>query len=58
VDAVPGELTELEISWMERKLAQYDLESPNGVEKLQKIVSGKRLWNYDKLEPAEKKIVL
>ncbi len=58
VDAVPGELTELEISWMERKLAQYNLEAPNGVMNLQKIVSGKRLWNYDKLEPAEKKIVL
>jgi len=25
---------------------------------LQKIVAGKQLWNYDNLEPTEKKIVL
>ncbi len=58
VDAVPGEMTELDVEWLERKLALYDLKAPNGVEKLTKIVAGKQLWNYDNLEPAEKKIVL
>jgi len=36
----------------------YDLEAPNGVRNLKKIVAGKQLWNYDNLEPTEKKIVL
>ena len=58
VDAVAAELTELEIAWLERKLGQYGLEAPDGVGNLQKIVAGKQLWNYDNLEPAEKKLVL
>ena len=33
-------------------------EAPNGVENIKKIVAGKQLWNYDNLEPAEKKLVL
>ena len=58
VDAVPGEMTELEAKWIEGKLALYGLEAPKGAAKLQKIVAGKQLWNYDNLEPTEKKIVL
>ena len=58
VDAVPGEMTDLDCQWLERKLKQYGLETPNGVRKMQKIVAGKQLWNYDNLEPTEKKIVL
>jgi glutamate synthase domain-containing protein 3 len=58
VDAVPGEMTDLDIKWLEAKLALYDLKAPNGIENLTKIVSGKQLWNYDNLEPSEKKIVL
>ena len=58
VDAVPGEMTDLEAAWLERKLKMYDLQAPNGVPNLKKIVAGKRLWNYDNLEPTEKKIVL
>lgn len=58
VDAVRAELTKLDIAWLKRKLKIYGLEAPNGVENMQKIVAGKRLWNYDNLEPAEKKIVL
>jgi len=58
VDAVPGEMTDLDAAWLERKLALYGLKAPNGVAKMQKIVSGKQLWNYDNLEPSEKKIVL
>ena len=58
VDAVPAEITELDIAWLARKLSIYGLEAPKGVENMQKIVAGKRLWNYDNLEPTEKKIVL
>ncbi len=58
VDAVFGELTEADMAWLKRKLARYDLEAPKGVENMQKVVAGKMLWNYDNLEPTEKKIVL
>ena len=58
VDAVLGEMTELDVQWLTAKLALYDLKAPKGVEKMQKIVSGKMLWNYDNLEPTEKKMVL
>jgi len=36
----------------------YGLTAPHGVQNMRKIVAGKQLWNYDNLEPAEKKIVL
>jgi glutamate synthase domain-containing protein 3 len=58
VDAVEAEMTDLEASWLKNKLAMYDLDAPNGVENMTKIVSGKQLWNYDNLEPTEKKLVL
>ncbi len=58
VDAVEGEMTDLEAQWLERKLAVYGLEAPSGARNMTKIVSGKQLWNYDNLEPAEKKLVL
>ena len=57
-DAVPAEMTDLDVEWLNRKLTMYDLEAPRGVENLQKIVSGKELWNYDSLEPHERKMVL
>ena len=58
VDAVPGDLTDIDRLWLTRKLKQYDLLPENGVDHFQKIVAGKKLWSYDNLEPAEKKIVL
>ena len=58
VDAVPGELTDLDRHWLTRKLTQYDLLPDKGVDHFQKIVAGKQLWNYDNLEPMEKKLVL
>ncbi|MCG8361400.1 MAG: GXGXG motif-containing protein [Kiloniellales bacterium] len=58
VDAVEAEMTELDIAWLKRKLALYDLAPKNGIENMTKIVAGKQLWNYDNLEPAEKKLVL
>jgi glutamate synthase domain-containing protein 3 len=58
VDAVPGEMTDLDCQWLERKLAMYGLAAPNGVKNMTKIIAGKQLWNYDNLEPVEKKIAL
>lgn len=58
VDAVEGEMTDLDVQWMEKKLAMYGFETPNGAANMTKIVAGKQLWNYDNLEPTEKKLVL
>ena len=58
VDAVQAELNDADRKWLTRKLRQYDLMPENGVEHFSKIVAGKQLWNYDNLEPTEKKIIL
>ena len=58
VDAVPGEITDLDRAWLSRKLKMYDLLPAQGVDHFTKIVAGKQLWNYDNLEPTEKKIIL
>ena len=58
VDAVWAEITDLERNWLERKLRQYDLLPKSGIGHFRKIVAGKQLWNYDNLEPTEKKLVL
>jgi len=58
VDCVEGEMTDLDEQWLSAKLALYGMQAPNGVENIKKLVSGKQLWNYDNLEPAEKKLVL
>ena len=58
VDAVEGEMTDVDVKWLNQKLSQYGLKAPNGNENIIKIVSGKKLWNYDNLEPTEKKMVL
>jgi glutamate synthase domain-containing protein 3 len=58
VDAIEAEMTELDHQWVSRKLEIFGMETPNGIENLTKIVSGKQLWNYDNLEPSEKKLVL
>ncbi len=58
VDAVEGEMTDLDVKWLNRKLSLYGMEAPNGAENMTKIVAGKQLWNYDNLEPTEKKLIL
>ena len=58
VDAVEGEMSALDVDWLSRKLRMYGLEAPRGIANMRKIVAGKQLWNYDNLEPAEKKLVL
>ena len=58
VDAVWCEVTDLDQAWLTRKLKMYDLLPKGGVGAFRKIVAGKQLWNYDNLEPSEKKLVL
>ncbi len=59
VDCVLGEMTEIDVKWLTHKLDMYGIKPSCGsVEKMQKYVSGKQLWNYDNLEPTEKKLVL
>lgn len=58
VDAVEAELTDLDKAWLTRKLTQFELMPDKGVEHFTKIVAGKQLWNYDNLEPNEKKLIL
>jgi glutamate synthase domain-containing protein 3 len=58
VDAVPAELTDLDCAWLTRKLTQYGLMPEKGVDHFKKVVAGKMLWNYDNLEPTEKKLIL
>ena len=58
VDAVRAELTDLDLRWLTRKLEIYGMKPPDGIENLKKIVAGRQLWNYDNLEPSEKKLIL
>ena len=58
VDCVEGEMTDLDVKWLKGKLALYGVEPKNGIANMTKLVSGKQLWNYDNLEPSEKKLVL
>jgi len=58
VDAVPGALTDVDKAWLTRKLTQYGLLPEKGVGHFRKIVAGRQLWNYDNLEPHEKKLIL
>jgi methylamine---glutamate N-methyltransferase subunit B len=55
VDCVPGEWTEADTELVERKFRIYGLGGPPA---LQKFVCGKQLYNYDTLEPSERKLVL
>ena len=55
IDCVEGEWTDADTELIERKFRIYDLGSPP---EFQKFVCGKVLYNYDNLEPAERKLVL
>ena len=55
IDCVPGEWTDADTELIERKFSIYGLGDPP---ELQKFVCGKKLYNYDNLEPAERKLVL
>ena len=55
VDCVPGEWTDGDTELIARKFRIYGLGEPPP---LQKFVCGKQLYNYDTLEPSERKLVL
>jgi glutamate synthase domain-containing protein 3 len=55
IDCVPGEWTDADTELIERKFRIYGLGEPP---ELQKFVCGKKLYNYDQLEPSERKLVL
>ena len=55
VDCVPGEWTDADTEFVTRKLKIYGFGEPP---ELQKYVCGKQLYNYDNLEPSERKLVL
>jgi glutamate synthase domain-containing protein 3 len=55
IDCVPGEWTDADSELVSRKFSIYGLGSPPA---LQKFVCGKKLYNYDSLEPSERKLVL
>ena len=54
-DAVESEITESDIGWLKRKLKVAEIGDNFDVSKMTKVVAGKKLWNYDALEPTEKK---
>jgi methylamine---glutamate N-methyltransferase subunit B len=55
IDCVEGEWTDADTELIERKFRIYGLGTPP---ELQKFVCGKKLYNYDNLEPSERKLVL
>src|SRR5689334_21585 len=55
IDCVPGEWNDADTEFIERKFRIYGLGSPP---EFQKFVCGKKLYNYDSLEPSERKLVL
>ena len=55
LDCVPGEWTEADTELIERKFRIYGLGPPP---RFQKFVCGRKLYNYDQLEPSERKLVI
>jgi methylamine---glutamate N-methyltransferase subunit B len=54
-DAVKAKLSSDDVSWLKRKLKVAEIGSDFDFSKMTKVVAGKKLWNYDALEPSEKK---
>jgi glutamate synthase domain-containing protein 3 len=55
IDCVEGEWTAADSELIKRKFSIYGLGEPP---EFQKFVCGKKLYNYDSLEPSERKLVL
>ena len=55
IDCVEGEWTDADTELIDRKFRIYGLGDPP---QFQKFVCGKKLYNYDSLEPSERKLVL
>jgi len=57
-DCVQGEMNEHEIRWLEQKIKNAEIDCKVPASKFKEYVAGRMLWNYDNLEPAEKKGIL
>jgi methylamine---glutamate N-methyltransferase subunit B len=55
IDCIEGEWNDADTELIERKFRIYDLGTPP---QFTKFVCGKKLYNYDSLEPSERKLVL
>jgi glutamate synthase domain-containing protein 3 len=55
VDCIPGDWTDADTEFIGRKFRVHELGTPP---EFQKFVCGKKLYNYDNLEPSERKLVL
>jgi glutamate synthase domain-containing protein 3 len=55
IDCVEAGWDDSDTEFVERKFANHELGDPP---KLRKFVCGKKLYNYDNLEPSERKLVL
>ena len=55
IDCVEGEMTPDDEAMIDRKFRMYGLDRPDS---FRKFVCGKVLYNYDNLEPSEKKLVI
>jgi glutamate synthase domain-containing protein 3 len=55
IDCVPGEWTDEDSELIERKFRIHELGPPPHFDK---FVCGRKLYNYDNLEPSERKLVL
>jgi methylamine---glutamate N-methyltransferase subunit B len=55
IDCVPGDWDDADTEFIERKFRIHGLGTPPVFEK---FVCGKKLYNYDNLEPSERKMVL
>jgi methylamine---glutamate N-methyltransferase subunit B len=55
IDCVEGEWTDADTELIDRKFRIYGLDKPDS---FQKFVCGKVLYNYDNLEPSERKLVI
>ena len=54
-DAIESPMTKSDIDWIKRKLKVAEIGENFDISKMTKVVAGKKLWNYDALEPTEKK---
>ena len=57
-DCVEGEMNDHEVRWLEQKIKNAEIDCGVPASKFKKYVAGRMLWNYDNLEPAEKKGIL
>jgi glutamate synthase domain-containing protein 3 len=55
VDCEEGEVTAEDTEMLDRKLGYYGIDRPDT---FRKFICARKLWNYDSLEPSERKLVL